>query len=277
MSVDVQGQSSNCRDRWSTRLAPMIGSVIILGSLLGSAAPAHSHQPVPAPAGLTHWWPGDNNNLDIVGGLNAKMVGGTSFRKAYVRKGLSLDGIDDYAFIPSNDRSLNFGMRDFTVDLWVLFHSLQGEQVIIEKYIENFSPDVSGWTLTKLGFPEDTIRFATSGRFSPTNLDVSPPNLQPQQWNLISLRRKGNNFAVFWNGDMIGNAAFDPGTNLNSSASLKFGKRCSPSDTPGCLDDRGCYLGGFIDEVEIFNRALTLGEIRSIYQAGRAGKIKPPH
>ena len=32
---------------------------------------------------------------------------------------------------------------------------------------------------------------------------------------------------------------------------------------------------GLIDEVEIFNRALTAAEIEAIYDAGSAGKIKP--
>ena len=35
------------------------------------------------------------------------------------------------------------------------------------------------------------------------------------------------------------------------------------------------HFGGVIDEVEIFNRALSAAEIRAIYNAGSAGKIKP--
>jgi len=34
-------------------------------------------------------------------------------------------------------------------------------------------------------------------------------------------------------------------------------------------------FNGLIDEVEIFNRALTATEIKAIYDAGSAGKIKP--
>ena len=35
------------------------------------------------------------------------------------------------------------------------------------------------------------------------------------------------------------------------------------------------YFGGIIDEVEIFNRALSDAEIRAIFDAGSAGKRKP--
>ena len=36
------------------------------------------------------------------------------------------------------------------------------------------------------------------------------------------------------------------------------------------------FFEGVIDEVEIFNRALDEAEIRAIYEAGSAGKCKPP-
>ena len=38
----------------------------------------------------------------------------------------------------------------------------------------------------------------------------------------------------------------------------------------------GDFFEGVIDEVEIFNRALDEAEIRAIYEAGSAGKCKPP-
>ena len=38
-----------------------------------------------------------------------------------------------------------------------------------------------------------------------------------------------------------------------------------------------CFFGGLIDEVSLDNRALTGTEIKSIYDAGSAGKAKPRH
>jgi hypothetical protein len=35
-------------------------------------------------------------------------------------------------------------------------------------------------------------------------------------------------------------------------------------------------LAGEVDEVEIFDRALSAEEIQAIYEAGKAGKRKPP-
>jgi len=36
-----------------------------------------------------------------------------------------------------------------------------------------------------------------------------------------------------------------------------------------------CYFGGLIDEVCLYDRALTESEIQAIYDAGAAGKTKP--
>src|SRR5262249_20241955 len=43
---------------------------------------------------------------------------------------------------------------------------------------------------------------------------------------------------------------------------------------PGSLGDSR-RLDGMVDEVTVYNRALSTAEIQSIYQAGRDGKVKP--
>lgn len=43
----------------------------------------------------------------------------------------------------------------------------------------------------------------------------------------------------------------------------------------GAIFGSRSFFDGLIDEVEIFNRALSAAEIRAIYDAGSAGKIKP--
>jgi hypothetical protein len=77
------------------------------------------------------------------------------------------------------------------------------------------------------------------------------------------------------NGVQITFGGVDPSGTLDTTSSLKFGHRGSPNDTPGSLDDRGFFLDGRIDEIELFvERALSDDEIRSIYFAGAEGKCK---
>ena len=70
---------------------------------------------------------------------------------------------------------------------------------------------------------------------------------------------------VYVNGEEVAAA---PATQPIPASSLPLGIGRVESLTSRNFD-------GLIDEVEIFNRALTEDEIRAIYDAGSAGKIKP--
>ena len=103
----------------------------------------------PPPAGLTGWWPGDGSTDEIVGGRDAVFHGDATTGSGMVAQAFILDGDGDFVDVP-DDPALNVGADDFTVDLWVYFNSTAGEQVLVEKYIEDFSATPPGWTLTKL-------------------------------------------------------------------------------------------------------------------------------
>jgi hypothetical protein len=80
-------------------------------------------------------------------------------------------------------------------------------------------------------------------------------------------------FTILMNGRQIASGSFEGIGSLDSASSLKFGHRGVADDTPGSDDDRGFYLDGRIDEVEVFvGRAVPNDEIRAIYAAGPAGK-----
>jgi Concanavalin A-like lectin/glucanases superfamily len=113
-----------------------------------------------------------------------------------------------------------------------------------------------------------------------TAIDVQPPSILTDTWYFVALTRSGDDFTIYWDAEPLGSASIS--VNLDTCAALKFGHRCNAEDTPACApstdpcsDDRGFFLNGLIDEVEIFNRALSDDEILDIFEAGRAGKIKP--
>ena len=227
------------------------------------------------PFNLISWWPGDGDANDIVDENHGTLQNGATFGAGLVGQAFYLDGVDDFVMVPNNP-SLNFGTNDFTVDLWVKFNTLEGEQILIEKYIETFDWTTrTGWDLTKLS--DNIIRFGGPIEHpAAVILDVVPPSIPTDTWIFVAITRNGNTYTLYWNGVAIGEVTTDATLNLNSTASLKFGHRGNPEDTPGSIDTRGFYLNGFIDEVEIFNRALSLSEIVSIYNAWSAGKCKIP-
>jgi uncharacterized repeat protein (TIGR01451 family) len=219
---------------------------------------------------MTGWWPGDGNTDDIVGGRNAVLHDNATTGPGFVDDRFLLDGAGDFVEVP-HDLALNVGTGDFTVDLWVNFNTTAGEQVLVEKYVENFSLTPPGWFLTKLG--DNSLRFGTGPASGGHGVTSAPLSLPDNTWIHFAARRSGGVASIFVNGMEVATAPFV--VNADSDSSLKFGHRGSPDDTPGSTDTRGFFLNGGIDEVELFvGRALSDMEIQAIVIAGDAGKCK---
>jgi hypothetical protein len=246
---------------------------VIFTSIPQAAAQETCVQP---PPDMTGWWPGDGNTNDIVGGRNAVLKNGATFGAGQVGQGFILDGIDDFVDVPHHP-ALNVGTGDFTVDLWVYFNTTEGEQLLVEKYVQatlDPTTDVFGWSLTKLS--DNRLHLVvgnTSGGFTILESDVL--TLLTNAWMHVAARRSGSVFTIFLNGTAV--ASGTSTNNVDSNSSLKFGHRGNPEDTPGSVDTRGFFLNGRIDEVELFvGRALSDAEIQAIFDAGSAGKCKGP-
>jgi hypothetical protein len=224
---------------------------------------------------LTGWWTGDGSGEDLVGNNAAMLSGDTTFRPGLVRRAFTLDGDGDFAAV-ADSPTLNVGEGDFTVDFWVKFKTTEGEQVMVEDWVQKFDGPSSGWTLTKLD--NNVIRLALGSQDgSGGDVDSQPLPLPANRWLHFAARRSGNEFSIFLFGIPIASVEFtDVPMNLDSPSSLKFGHRGNPEDTPGSDDESGFYLNGQIDEVDlVVGRALSTSEIRSIVLAGPAGKCKP--
>lgn len=211
--------------------------------------------------GATHTWAGNNNPSDSLGGNDGSLMGGAGFAAGISGQAFALDGVDDYVSVADNS-ALNLGNQDFTIALWVNFNSLAGEQVMVEKYIETLCWPSYGWTLTKLA--DNQILFAggpVEGGL-PNSLAITPPGLGVNAWNHLAVSRTGSLVTIYWNGQPLGadNLAFE----ANSTATLKLGHRGNPEDTPGSNDGSGFYLNGRLDNVTIFNHALTRQEVTTL-------------
>lgn len=223
------------------------------------------------PAEITAWWTGDDDGIDLIGGRDAQLVHGVTREPGMVGDAFYLDG-DSFVDI-AHDPGLDPGRRDFTVDLWVRFESTEGEQILVEKWIQGWSDrQPMGWTFTKLA--DNSVGFFSEGPGWTLSVGSEPQDIPLDTWTHFAARRRGDTVEILTNGALIASATHPDGENshIGSVSSLKLGHRGSIYDTSGSLDDRGFYLRGAIDEVHLsIGTSLSDDHIRSLVAAGDAG------
>ena len=246
--------------------------MLAAGLLIAVHVPARDC--VPAAAGLTGWWPGDGNAKDIAGTNNGTLQGGATANAAgVVNSAFSFDGTNGYVSIPD---SPVFHPTNLTVEYWVRFDSLDsagsggsppGDQFVVFKQ-NSRTYDFEGFDLRKIRIAgADIFKFAVTSATSQVAELHGITLVTTGVWYHVAGVRGSNYTQLYVNGQLEGqtNADFpqDYGT-----LPLYFG-----TSGESYWDHK---LNGLLDEVSLYNRALSAGEIAAIYAAGGSGKCKVP-
>jgi len=265
VSADLAGSVVfGANERWGDELAFTVGD--LREARLGWAAEIFSlaRAACLAPsAGLTSWWTGDGTTVDRVGGQTAALRGGAGYGQGIVRSAFRLDGVDDYLRV-GNAPAVDVDLGDFTVAAWVRFDSIEGEQVIVEKWLQGGDVPSEGWTLTKL--EDGAIRLAVSAADGyEVATDTETGAVEPGRWYLITGRRSGSEMTVLIDGAVRASGSLDASSGwvLSSPTPLLVGRRS---------DDRGLFLDGSVDEVQLY-RGTAVSDFESWLQwaVGPAG------
>lgn len=225
----------------------------------------------PPPPGLLHWFPGDGNAIDIIGANNGTLKNGATFASGKVLQAFSLDGVDDFVDIP-HTASLNVSPA-FSVDFWVNANAVQvnpdGLATVIDKTHRSseLPPFNSGWVfqaaLTGPVAGELTLNIGNGTTFSPGARTLV--NIFDGVFHHIAGVFNGTTIRMYLDGVLVHTVPF-AGTPLGNTSPLNFGRFAIQNKR---------HFKGLLDEVEIFNRALTGPEILAIFNAGSLGKQKP--
>jgi hypothetical protein len=226
----------------------------------------HERRPcAPRPADMVAWWPLDELESgiseDIALDNDGTWQGGPAPRDGMVDVALCFDGVDDFVRVADHP-SLNFARGDFSIDAWVRTAVATGIQPIVDKRI---ATPVTGYAL----FVVDGMlaaQLAHQGTFA--NF-ISGLSVADGQWHHVAVtvdrdHPQGLVLYVDCNQQLFDPSAHQP--SITNDAELRLGAR-SPVPTP-------VYLDGCLDEVEIFNRALTEDEVCAIYRARQSGKCR---
>ena len=223
--------------------------------LISISASAQVPSYVPS-IGLVGWWPFNGNANDESGNGNNGIVNGatlTNDRFGEANRAFSFDGIDDYILTNyygvENDNSRTFSF-------WVLNNS--ATQKVIMSYGTNDTSRTyfNIWT----GYNCGGISVDISHSAITYNSSLNNPN-----WNHYvivlnkSIGSNVSNLLFYENGALLNsicNLYYDSLINTLKSFPLTFGKYHAANTN---------YFTGKIDDVGIWNRALTQSEITSLY------------
>lgn len=184
-------------------------------------------------------------------------VGGIGFEQGLFGQALSFNGDESrYAQRPIDDQVFDFGGSDFTVQTWVNFNTTSGEQLLIEKWVDE---GFFGWTLTKLA--NDSLVFGYVGAFVSSQLNIST-----EVFHQFAVSRSGTDVRLFFDGQLVGSVTAGQDI-LDTSKPLLVGARDGYQYFP---------INGQVDEVAIWSRALTGSEIAEIYNNGEGLVLTQP-
>jgi len=226
---------------------------------------------VSAPANIVGWWPGDGSTNDIAGTNNSTLQGGAGVTAAGL-DGLafSFDGTNNYVQISD---SLTLNPTNLTIETWVLFSALNswvsgapaGDQYIVFKQ-NTRSGNFEGYDLSKTRVGgSDVFRFTVSSASGQSVELHSTTVLATGVWYHVAGVRGSNFTQIYVNGGLEGQAAVSFPQDYGAHP-LYFG-----TSGNAYWDGR---LQGRLDEVSLYNRALSATEISEIYSADASGKCK---
>lgn len=220
---------------------------------------------MPLPSGAVSWWRGEGNADDFIGGNSGYFENGTTFKRGKVGEAFYFDGVDDRLRIPDAENLMITG--SLTIESWILIESYPyGAGQILFRGDERTGLDP--YSLTILN---DRLELHIGS--SDTYISIFAP---------VSLGRFIHVAGTLDSTTGVMKLYVDGVVKAETTTTLRPFRDLDPSYLPGLgignTQGTGSLYNhpfhGIIDEVTIYNRALSKEEIISIYKAGSAGKCK---
>ena len=251
-----------------TRKMLSVGFLLLLVFALGEMAAA---QPcVQPPAGLTSWWPGDGTASDLIGGSHGTLAGGVTFASAEVGQGFNFNG---NGYVSFGMGPAITGTGPLTVDTWIRTTDDQGI-IIQQRDAGGFNGEYVlsvGGIETAAGFAFDPgkVCWSTFGDGMFGFNFCSETAINDGLFHFIVATREADGSGRIYIDGVLDSSQSAPARPL---VPLEVFIGADVRDL--LLVGRGRFLTGILDEMEIFNRALSQAEVQDIFLAGSVGKCK---
>lgn len=202
----------------------------------------------PLPFGIVSWWKAENDANDFLGLHNGILQGKAGFAAGKVGQAFDLTSPDD-----SVDLGNWFTLPEHSITMWVKAGSTQ---LAYADIIDNNHDTGINWVLQQNASNTNSYVF---GDTVAVNF-----NLTADTWHFFSATRTNNTLRVYIDGVLQGEQTGLSPINYNGQQFFRIGRFGNPSFNRN--------WNGLVDELDVYNRALSEAEIQSIYNAGSAGK-----
>lgn len=208
------------------------------------------------PPGMVAWWTGDGTAEDIVGGHHGTLHNGAGFTaEGKVGSAFEFDNTGEYVTAPA--QGIPTGNAPRTVEAWVYTTPNswgQNEHTIFEYGV--------GDTRRAFGLDMDNrpyIQFYTW--WDDLLVDTG---MSEDGWMHVAVTYDGTTVRVYINGVERANRVYSNGIDTASS-DFNIGRSAALG---------GASYNGRIDELSVYDRALSREEVAAIVRAGRGGKCR---
>ena len=203
------------------------------------------------PDGLIAYYPFDGNANAKIGTLNGTVSGATltTGRNNDDDTAYSFDGVDDYIEFGAGMLS---GDGEFSILIWINTSSSTTQKRILSQRNGGFQGIYKLDLLTN-----GKIKFLT---YSTTNewIVTSSSALNDGNWHHLALVQKDNGGQMYLNGSLDQTDNSSGKVNLTSTIKTYLGKE-------GRNNSSDWYYSGKVDDLKIYNRALSASEIQTLF------------
>ena len=247
----------------------LVSAVVLFAAFqAGGAAPGC----VPAPTGLVGWWRAEGNANDTAGGHHGALFNGVTFAAGTVGQAFSFDGTNAYVEVP--DAPALRLTNELTIEFWVKRQRLTFPSYPYADYIVEKGGDTTGG-VQNYGVALHNPAYNHCLHFTFAGGWRGAGSVADLNWHHCAVvARHGQADPTFYIDGVQQPVVYRQGAgtiNLYpSTRPLHIGAQIDP------VSRWYYYSKTLVDELALYNRALSASEIQSIYAAGSAGKCAPP-
>ena len=239
-----------------------------LGDLVGCSA---EYSMVEEELGPVSWWEFSKGNgmtaYDSAGDNDGTLVNGPVWTTGIIDGALEFDGVDDYVEVADN---IELEPQQLTVAAWVYRENASTRDTILQKGSTHWDDDRNGYLFRILEsasiYPQKARLYIVAGSNTNVMSPVSDTEIEAGIWYHLAATYDGSYIRIYVNGQEEGTPVSETRAIDYSGGYQNF--KIGGQETTGDFD---YIFDGKIDEVAIYDRALSGAEIEQLYETGLVG------